>query len=88
MNTTWMSIQEEIDTPIHVAARCGNEAVAFTLLNEFHCNVSSSSRTVLYCACIGGGVSLVKTLLKMGLGKDRAPDFFPLHVAAESGKKS
>ena len=51
------------DTPLHVAALCGKDEVALTLINEFGCDTKvrgALGRSLLHKACEGGSVSLVR----------------------------
>ena len=55
------------DTPLHTAAKHGRYEVVVMLINEYHCDTSMKGyrheTPLLHCACEGGNVSLVQTLI-------------------------
>ena len=58
---------DQNNTPLHLAAVCSKAEVALCLINEFGCdpNVKGQiGRSLLHCACEGGSVSLVQTLIR------------------------
>ena len=83
----------DMNTPLHVAALAGKQEVALALIKEFGCDVDSKGfegRSVLHCACIGGHIGLVRTLINKCSADVNATTNdmnTPLHVAALAGKQ-
>ena len=84
---------DNMNTPLHVAALAGKKEVVLALIEEFSCDVDSKGfkgRSVLHCACIGGNLGLVRALIcdiKMELNERDHNMNLPLHVAALAGKQ-
>ena len=86
------ALDDQNNTPLHVAAFIGKAEVALCLINEFGCDPNVKGRvgrSVLHSACDGGSVSLVQTLIREYKADINAQDDennAPLHLAAFSGK--
>ena len=88
------ALDDENNTPIHVAALCGKMEVVLTLINDFRCDPNGKGhygRSLLHSACGGGNVSLVEALINLKHQTDLdALDIqgnTPLHVAALCGRE-
>ena len=85
-------VLNESDT-LSVAALYGKEEVALMLINEFGCDTNVKGAlggSLLHLACLGGNVSLVRTLISDHNTDVNALDNnndTPLHVAAVCGKE-
>ena len=54
------------NTPLNVAALCGNQIIVLSLINEFGCDpnmIGHNGRSLLHDACEGGNLSLVEELI-------------------------
>ena len=80
---------DENNTPLHVAALYGKKDMTLYLLNEFGCVVGGLGRSLLHCACAGGNVRLVESLMYLYSETYARDDenSTPFHVAALYGKK-
>ena len=93
-NADTNAIDNENNTSLHVAALHGRKEVAYFLIKELGYDISNTKcylgRSLLHLACIGGNVSLVKSLIHDHNADITARDDgnnTPLHVAALNGKK-
>jgi len=82
---------EEQNTPLHLAAARGHEAVVVALTVPGRClqeRRNSQGRIPLHEAAYAGHAAVVRVLLRMGAPKDdagRNDSCTPLHIAAERG---
>ena len=86
-------LDDNNNTPLHDAALSGNEEITLALINEFGFQsevTGHRGQSLLHSACIGGNVSLIRSLLLDYYNQDiNATDDrnnTPLHVAALNGK--
>ena len=70
--------------PLHLAALCGNEEIALYFISKRWCHTSSNGKSLLYYACSGGSVNLVKILIQ-DYNADEKNTL--LHAAALNGKQ-
>ena len=83
------------DTPLHLVARSGNYELAMFLLNEYGrcCDTlkeGNHGQPLLHCACEGGNIDLVRTIIRDYKGDVMARDGrsdTPLHIAAWYGRE-
>ena len=79
------------DTPLHHAARNGNEDIVLALIHEFSCDVNIrgyNGRTFLHRACSHGHTNIVKSagMHISPLMVDNSGNT-PLHIASSSGHR-
>ena len=81
--------------PLHIVARVGSYDMAMMFINEYHryCDIGEKgmrSRSLLHCACEGGNIKLVRTIIRDYKGDVMARDNVgntPLHDAARHGRE-
>ena len=81
------------NTPLHMACRCGYEEPARLLITKYKCPVdvkNKKNETPLHKACLGGHINVVKMLVKeykADLSSRNHQKSTPMHQAALGGHK-